>query len=95
MCVQEDVSVSPVCQLASLMCTYMSAPVQQLSNSNFVVSLVSFDSLEPSVCSGITIGTSNGAFDSTVPLLELFTLLLAHAVHFPRVAPRVLELHCL
>lgn len=64
--VREDVSVSPVCQLSSSMCACMSAPVRQLSNSTFAVSLASFDLLEPSACSGIMIGTSNDAFDSTV-----------------------------
>ena len=44
---------------------------------------VSVDSLEPSACSGITIGTYNGAFDSAIPLLELFMLSLAHAAHSP------------
>ena len=41
-----------------------------------------FDSIGP----GITIGTSNSAFDSPVPPLEVFTTLpLAHIASFQRI----------
>ena len=53
--IREDVSVSP------RQC--VNAPVWQPSNSISAASLVSSGTLEPSACSGITIGTSNGAFD--------------------------------
>ena len=79
--VQEDVSVSPVCQLVSSICACTSTPVWQLLNSTYAVSLVSSDSLKPSECSGITIGTSNGCCRS-LPTR-------------PRVALRVPQVHCL
>jgi len=76
-------------------CACTSAPVWQLPNSTSAVSSVFFHSLEPFACSGITVGTSNGAFDWTVPHLSSLRC-RSHTLPTPhRAALRVLQVSCL
>ena len=91
MYVWEDVSVSVVCQLASLMCTCTSTPVWQLSNLTSAVSSVS----STIHIFGYHDGTSNSAFNLTVPHLSSLCCRLHMLLTPPRVTLCVLQACCL